>query len=446
MKSSEYILKTSKEYSLYVARNRAIPSICDGLKHGQRMSLWILRNRDEKIKTYALSGLLAYSRLYVHGDTSLNDTIGKLAAPYINNHPLIEGLGQFGNRLAPIDGIGAPRYTEVRRSKIADLLLYNDLDLIPLEDNYDGSNKQPKHFLPLIPLTLLNGISGIAVGWATDIYPHSLKSIIDGCLAALNGKTIKQIEPHFERYNVSVKNVGTNQWEIYGKAEVIDTSTARITELPPGISIEAFRKKLISMEDDNSIVSFTDRSSDSIDITVKFLRGSIAGWNESKIIDFFKIREKITERFVVLDWSGEGIRVYPDAETIIAEYVQWRLNWYTKRFEKLKYDAEKDLSYWSILERLFSKKFPSKLGTFENRKAIEEEIIKLSGNLDINDHLDKIVSLPTYRWSKDFEKEIITKISDLKAKIEEYVNILASPEKLKQVYISELEEIKKAKI
>ena len=178
--SSDYILQTSREYALYVCSNRAIPAVSDGLKHGQRMALWILRNRAEKIKTFALAGLLGFEKLHLHGEKSATDAISLLAAPFKNNVCLIEGLGQFGSRIAPDgDGIGAPRYTEVRRSKAAEAFLYKDLDLVPLEDNYDGSNKQPLHFLPLIPIVLLNGVSGTAVGWSTDILPRSFKSLVE---------------------------------------------------------------------------------------------------------------------------------------------------------------------------------------------------------------------------------------------------------------------------
>lgn len=260
MDSSDYLLQSSRDYAIYVCETRAIPNVQDGLKHGQRIAMWLLRNRSEKMKTFALSGLMGYERLYVHGETSANGAIGLLAAPFKNNTAMIEGLGQFGSRVAPVEGIGAPRYTEVRKSKAAEAILYRDLDLVPLTDNYDGSNKQPVHFLPLIPLVLLNGVSGVAVGWSTEILPRSLKSLIQASQDALNGKPIKGLEPHYARYNITVKTLDTNKYEYSGKADIIDTSTVRITELPPGMSIEKFRLNLITMEDADMIQGFTDRS------------------------------------------------------------------------------------------------------------------------------------------------------------------------------------------
>ena len=470
--SSDVILNDSREYAIYVCSNRAIPAVEDGLKTGQRIALWLLRNRADKIKTVALGGEMAASKLYVHGDVSANDSIGKLAAPYNNNIPLIEGLGQFGNRVAPIEGIGAPRYTEVRRAKSAEAFLYNDLDLIPLEENYDGSNYQPQHFLPLIPTVLLNGVSGIAVGWSTEILPRSLKSLIQATQDALEGKPVKTLVPHYEKFDVGVKSTGLNQWEFTGKLKILDTSTIQITELPPGEPIDRFRAKLIQLEDSGQIQGFTDRSTKVIDITVKFKRGSLGAqtarveveeidgrrfktkiparkaWTEEDAIKFFKLTEKVTERIVVVDWGGKTIRTYPSAELLVTDFVKWRLGWYTKRFEKRLKDTNYELNYWLTLRALFKDQFTQRLGKFINRAAVEDDVTKVvtKAKLSLDSkQMDRVVSLPTYRWTKDFEAEVERRIAELQADIKEYKAILASPERLKGVFNGELEDLKKLK-
>lgn len=140
--ASDYINTSSKEYALYTAQNRAIPSICDGLKDGQRKMLWIIRNKSEKIKTISLSGAAIQEGIFLHGDVSASDTISRLAAPYLNNVTLLEGVGAFGTRVTP-DGWGAPRYTYVKKNKATQALLYPDLDIVPLKPNYDGSVMEP---------------------------------------------------------------------------------------------------------------------------------------------------------------------------------------------------------------------------------------------------------------------------------------------------------------
>ena len=473
-KSTDYLLRDSREYAIYVCSTRAIPSVEDGLKQSQRIALWLLRNRADKIKTVALGGEMAASKLYVHGDVSANDAIGKLAAPFKNNLPLIEGLGQFGSRVSPVEGIGAPRYTEVRRSKGAEAFLYRDLELVPLEENYDGSNFQPKHFLPLLPTVLLNGVAGVAVGWSTEILPRSLKSLIQATQDALAEKPITGLQPLFSRYNVGVRSTGLNQWEFTGKLNIMDASTIQITELPPGEKIDNFRSKLIKMEDDNSnpVNSFIDRSTDCIDITVKFKRGYLSAqparveeeivngkkfknkipakkaWTEEDAIKFFRLTEKVTERIVVIDWGGNAIRTYTSPEQLVIDFAQWRLGWYTKRFEKLLADAKYERNYWLTLAALFKDQFPKRLGGFDDRSGVEEDVTRVAtkNKLKLDDkQLDRVVNLPTYRWTKSFEADVLAKIADLDISIKEYEDILASPDRLKAVYHNELEELKKLK-
>jgi DNA gyrase/topoisomerase IV subunit A len=443
---SDRLLRTSKSYALYVCGTRAIPNVEDGLKNGQRIALWLLRNRAEKLKTFALSGLMGYEKLYVHGEASANNAIGLLAAPYKNNVPLIEGLGQFGSRVDPVEGIGAPRYTEVRRSKIAELLLYRDLDLVPLKDNYDGSNKEPVHFLPLVPLVLLNGVEGVAVGWSTSILPRSLKALIQATQDALRGKKIKPLIPHYERYNIGVAALGPNQWEFTGRAEVVDTTTVHITELPPGIPVETFCKKLIDMEERDEITGFTDKSTEGIDIWVRFKRGSLKDWTDEKAISFLKLREKVTERITVIDWGYSTIKTYACAEDVVTAFAAWRLGWYTTRFEKMREDATYELIYWKLLRALFDAGFTKRLGTFADKAAVEADVGKVAAKAKLGadeKHVDRAVNLPTYRWTKAFEGDVVAKIADIEASIADYTAILGSPELLKEVYLSELEDLKK---
>jgi DNA topoisomerase-2 len=449
-RASDYLTDTSREYAIYVCSTRAIPAVQDGLKHGQRMALWVLRDRAEKLKTFALSGLLGYLKLHVHGEVSANNAIGLLAAPYKNNVPLIEGLGQFGNRVAPVEGIGAPRYTEVRRSKAAEAILYADGDLVPLADNFDGSNKQPLHFLPLIPTVLLNGVAGVAVGWSTDILPRSLSDLIGATEDVLHDREIRDLTPFWARYAVKVRPTGVpRQWEVAGQIEIADTSTLKVTELPPGIAIDAFRKRLIQMEDDESILGFTDRSTETINITIRMKRGTVRDWDEDKALAFFKLREKVSERIVVIDWNGTSIRTYEDPKDLVRDFTAWRLGWYTRRHQQLQDQAVYERTYWQAIDALFKAGFPQKLGGFANRKAVEDEVCGIAtlAKVGIDKmQLDRIVSMPTYRWTVEGQNEACQRISALDQDIATQMAILASPDKLKASYLVDLAALKKLKL
>lgn len=442
-----YLKSTSREFSLYVNDSRAIPFIGDGLKHVQRVALWVMRNEPDKVKVVGLVGRLADMGLYVHGDVACAAAISLLAAPYCNNIMLLQGDGQFGSRTAIKDGIGSPRYVSVKRSPAAQAFLYTDADIVPLENNYDDSNQQPIHFLPLIPTVLLNGISGIGVGYSTEILPRKLSDVIAATQKALKGQKPSRLVPHYERYDVTVKETAqNNQWMITGKASIVDTSTVKITELPPGMPLEDFRARLIELEDTDQIVRFVDNSTESISITVTFKRGTIASWKEKDAISFFKLSEKTTERIVVRDWTGNKIVQYPDAETVVVDFVKWRLAWYTNRYEKMLADTSYELTYWQILRALFKDGFTKRLGTFANRDAIEADVMKVAEKAKIpfeKKQMDRVVSLPTYRWTKEFEAEVGAKIAALEADIKEQTAILKSPDRLKGIYSDELDLLKK---
>jgi DNA gyrase/topoisomerase IV subunit A len=444
--ASEYILNSSKEYSIYVCQNRAIPSIIDGLKDGQRKALWVMRNKSEKIKVISLAGLLISENLYLHGDQSAAGAISMLAAPFCNNVPLLEGIGSFGTRVAPVEGIGAARYIYVKKNKASEYLLFRDLDVVPLKDNYDGSTKEPEYFLPLIPTVLLNGVSGIAVGWSTEILPRSLNDLIQATIDALDGKKIKKITPKYEYLDLLVNNYEGNIWEFSGKAEIVDTSTIKITELPPDMTLERLKERLNTLEDEDKISSYTDRSTGKIDVLVRFKRGSIRGWDNDKLIDFFKLKQRKTERLVVIDWNGSAIKQYENAELIINDFVEWRLGYYTKRYEKLLADASYELQYWLGLEACFKSKLPEDLLKFSNKQQMVDKVKEITVKLKIdNDQIDKIATISSFKWAKDYYNEVKIKISELKNNIAEHKSIISDPKKIREIYRQELLELKKVK-
>lgn len=444
--TSDYIKDSSREYSVYVCENRAIPKVADGMKDGPRKAMWLMKSRADKIKTVSLAGEMISSGLYLHGDKSAADSISMLAAPYVNNVPMLEGIGSFGTRVAPVEGIGAPRYTYVKKNRASDLLLFQDLDVVPLKDNYDGSNKEPQHFLPLIPLVLLNGTEGIAVGWSTSILPRNLKKLITATQQALEGKEPKGLEPSFDYLNVQVKNLEPNVWQFSGRVEIVDTSTCRITELPPGLNLEGMKKRLNKLEEEGKIHTYTDKSTSVINIIVKFKRGEIKNWTEDDAINFFKLREKSTERIVVVDWNGSRIRQYENASQVVKEFVQWRLGWYTTRYQKMQDDDSYELKYWQGIKACFDDKLPERIGKKADKEAIMTEIDSITSSIGLDaTQLDRIVSLPTYRWAKDFLATVKENIARLQGNIKEYKAILKSPARIKEIYAAELEELKKLK-
>lgn len=444
-KSSDYIKKIAKDFSLYVCSSRGIPNLPDGLKDVQRKILWGLKSKNDKIKVNALVGHITEENLYVHGDAAGMDAVSHMAAPYCNNIPFIYGDGNFGSRVSPT-GWAAGRYTYVKKTKITESLLYTDLAIVPLKDNYDGSTKEPVHFLPLIPLTLLNGISGIAVGWSTEILPHSYKDIVQGCIDVLKGKKPKKLSPSYDYLDVEIEHIEDNTYYISGKVEIKDTSTCIVRELSPYISIEKFKENLNTMEDNGIINSYTDNSTKSINITVKFPRGFLKDKTEKQIIDILKIKQKKTERIVVIDFNGESIITYENPENLLVDFVNWRIEWFYKRYEKYIEDDSYELIYQKGLRKCIIGKLPDKLKKLETKNELKEEISKLTDNSLDERQTERLMSIPFYKWTVDFIKEVDEKISKLEEKIKDDTDTMNNRKKLEQIYISELENLKKLKV
>ena len=441
--TSDYINAGSHEYSIYVAQSRAIPSSGDGLKDGQRKALWLMRNRSDKLKTVSLSGEMLSAGLYNHGDASASETISRLAAPYLNNIPLFDGIGAFGTRVGP-DSWGAPRYTYVKRGKAAESLLYPDLDIMPLRPNYDGSTLEPVNFLPLIPMVLLNGVSGIAVGWSTDIQPHSLRSLIDATLAAIDGKPLLKLLPCYEYLDVGVRELSPNSFEFTGKVSIEGSTVIRVTELPPDLTLEKFKVRLNTMEEEGLINTYIDRSTKFINVEVRFKRGIIEGWTEEKAVDFLKLRSRASQRIVVLDFNGTSIRQYDTAEDLVRAFVDWRIGWYTTRFTKEIADLTYELNFALAIQRCVDQGLPKFLPQAKNRAEVETKVRQICSQIVLDDsQVDRIVGLPGYRWAQDSVAKVRAEIADLTTKIGDTTTILNNPAKIKGVYRKEVQSLSK---
>jgi len=441
--TTTFIKDSSREYSIYVCQSRGIPSVSDGLKDAQRKALFVMKTQNEKIKTISLAGRLISENIYLHGDAAACDTISLMAAPYCNNVPLLSGIGAFGTRVGPTDW-GAPRYTYVKKNQHTESLIYQDYDIIPLKENYDGSVLEPKHFLPLIPLVLLNGVSGIAVGWSTEILPRSLSNLIDATLSAIDEKKkLPELLPSYDYLGCTVRGIGDNAYEFTGKVK-IDGSTVVVTELPPDLSLEKFKARLNKMEDDEQIQTYIDRSTKDINIEIRFKRGTINDWTETKAIEFLKLRGKTTERLVVLDWDGNNIKQYENAETLIRDFVEWRLGFYKVRYQKLIADATYQLNWNLALKACYDKGLPTFLSKAQNRAEIIDKISDITVKITLDDNQrDRIASLPSYRWAKDAYTDVTNKILEITNTIAEYQTILQDPVKMRSIYRQEVSALKK---
>ena len=324
--------------------------------------------------------------------------------------------------------------------------MFQYLDIVPMKENHYGSRMEPVTFLPIIPIVLLNSISGIAVGWSTEILPRNIKDLIAATVAAIDGKKVKKLIPSYDYLSVDVEHIEDNAWLFSGTLNILDASRVRITELPPDLTLDKFKARLIQMEDDGKISDFTDRSTKIIDIEIKFKRGEVKGWTEEKALNFFKLKSKKTERIVVIDWSGKAIRQYESAEQIVVDFVEWRFGYYIKRYQKLLDDASYELKFWRGIKKCFDDDLPSRLIKLKDKKNIETEAEKITASIGLDEEqIDRIASLPTYRWAKDALQQWKDKIKELAALKKEYKRLLKNPNDIKKIFRDEVLALKKQK-
>ncbi|MDN2481028.1 DNA topoisomerase (ATP-hydrolyzing) subunit A [Vibrio agarivorans] len=181
------------DYAMSVIVGRALPDVRDGLKPVHRRVLFAMNvlgndwNKPYKKSARVVGDVIG--KYHPHGDSAVYDTIVRMAQPFSLRYMLVDGQGNFGS----IDGdsAAAMRYTEVRMAKIAHELLADlDKETVDYVPNYDGTEQIPAVLPTKIPNLLVNGSSGIAVGMATNIPPHNLSEVIDGCLAYINNEAI----------------------------------------------------------------------------------------------------------------------------------------------------------------------------------------------------------------------------------------------------------------
>ena len=413
--------------------SRAICAASDGLKAGGRRALWTARN-GSKFKTASLAG----ATMPIHPHAECTGAINTLAAPYGNNIPLFKGDGAFGTRMRPTS-YGAARYTSVTVSKFTQDVLFADIELVPLIENYDGSLMEPLHFIPLVPICLLNPSEGIAVGFASNILPRSLDDIIEQQLTYLKkGKCDEDIAPRFIPTNQeSTANTNPDKLAYIFKGIFVrkDASTGTITELPYGQTYDAVITKLDGLMESGTVLDYTDKSKNLISIEVKFKRGWLNGKEDDDVLKLLGLISSETENLNILDFTGNNVWSARPGE-IIKQFSDWRLSWYVKRYQRLLDINQIDLSRLYDIRLSIKHKISSKIPTLSSRTSLKE-LLESIGVVN----LDYIADLGIYRFTEEERVKNEKRIAEAEALADEYRSIIASNDRQKTIYATELKEI-----
>ena len=375
----EFVKEEMIHFSKYDCE-RSIPNLIDGLKTSLRKVLFtcLKRKITEGIKVSQLSGSVSELTCYHHGEQSLNGAIVGMAQDFIgsNNINLLEPSGQFGTRLQGGEDSASERYIFTRLMKLTRLIFpeADDCVLTYLDD--DGTSVEPIHYVPIIPMILVNGSKGIGTGFSTDIMCYNPLHIIDYLAAAIEGKDLTMSEmailPYYEGFQGEITVINENKYLIKGKYTILNDKQVRITELPVGtwtddykqyieelIAGDATPKKPTSSSTPENkkkksvgvIKDYVDMSTDTIvDITITFTLGAIKELLEKEGDHGCNGLEKLLKLYTTKSNTNmhafdenEKLVKFTSIKDLIAHYLKVRLAFYVKRkayqVEALKKEA-----------------------------------------------------------------------------------------------------------
>lgn len=374
------------EYASYVIRDRAIPNLADGLKPVQRRILWALHEKDDG-RFIKVANVVGHTMQYhPHGDASIGDALVVLTT----KRYLIEGQGNFGN-IYTGDPAAAPRYIECRLTDLARTELFNDeiTDFVP---SYDGRNKEPVTLPCKLPLTLMLGTEGIAVGLSARILPHNFPELLEAQIAILKNQPFKCL-PDFPTGGVMDARDyqdGRGSVKVRAKIKVKDESTVVIREIPPTTTTDSL---MASIEDATQkgklkVKSINDFTSEDVEIEIK----CPAGVDAEKMVDalyaFTDCEITISSRIIVIK---DNRPVELTVTEVLRENTA-QLTTLLKRELELKEKQLNDEMHYRTLERIF----------------IEERIYKLIEKCKTNE----AVLAAVYEGFKPFAKELVRPIVD----------------------------------
>lgn len=414
-------------YAMYVLQNRAIPSIVDGLKLGQRKAIYsalkVCKHSDPRIKTAALVGQTLKDG-YHHGDSSMEGTISLMAAEWCNNIPIFDGEGSFGNRFNHEAGAG--RYTSVRLSKAFNKI-FRDFEL--LKDNPDPEFPEPMFYYPLIPWFALNGIEGIAFGFATSIQPRDPKVVLAMVQRLLGGKHVSDVDlpPHFPGWKGTVRwSDDKKVWEAVGNYDLLGRKGLVITEIPPMLDRETYVKHLLKLREKGKIRSFQDRSSKKANgffFEIEFERGSDRPEGAEQIQKMFGLTCNLNENLTLLDENNDVI-VFDNIVEAIRHFVNFRLQVVQRRLDYQAQELQKRLDWkqaevafiWRVLGMLKDRAGVMTL----TRAELTEAAMKSTDVLSEQERL-RLVHTPMWTFTQEAVVDANKEIAELITSLEDHV-------------------------
>nr|MBP3258513.1 DNA gyrase subunit A [Bacilli bacterium] len=457
------IKKCFIDYSVSVITARAIPDLRDGLKPVQRRILWSMYESgltpDKPHRKSATTVGNVMGTYHPHGDSSIYEAMVRMAQDFSYRHMLVDGHGNFGNIEG--DGAAAMRYTESRLSKIS-LELLRDIkkDTVDKIDNFDQTTQEPAVLPSRFPNVLVNGTMGIAVGMATNIPPHNLGEVIDGCIAYIDNPEIDTLGlmqyikgPDFPTGGVILGNSGIKKAYETGRGSITIRSKAMIeedgnhhniviTEVPYGVRTSELKERVAELVHNKTIEGISDYHTDlknGVKITITLKKDANAQVVLNNLYKHTNFQVSYGIIFLMLD-NGTP-RTLP-LKDIIAKYVDYQKEVIIRR---TKYDLKQDEDRVHILEglKIAQDNIDEVVKIIRGADSDDEAKTKLMTRFGLTEiQANAILELKLRRLTGLERDKIEAELKELMAEIEELKSILASEQKVLDIIKKEMLEIK----
>jgi topoisomerase-4 subunit A len=411
------------QYASYVILDRAIPHVVDGLKPVQRRILETLwRQGDDKL--HKVANMVGQTmQFHPHGDAPIYEALVNLA----NKGFLLDRQGNFGN-IYTGDPSAAARYIETRLSPLARHTLFNP-DITETLLTYDGRNFEPVTLPAKIPILLMQGAEGIAVGMSTRILPHNFSELLEAQIAHLEGKPFK-IFPDFPTGGIMDKShydKGKGKVKLRAKIEVKDSKTLVIREICYGTTTESLIRSIdeAAKKGKIKIEGINDYTAKDVEIEIKLPRGQFAEEILDALYGFTECEVSLSSQIIVIK---EGLPWETDVHEILS-YNTEKLVEFLKRELQIERDRLLEKIFFKTLERIFIEnrlyKHIETVKTLEGiHKILEESLIpylKQLGRVPTHEDREKLLQIPIRRISRfdsDKNQEEIAALGERLAGVE----------------------------
>ena len=456
--------KSFLDYSMSVIVARALPDVRDGLKPVHRRILYTLYEEgmtpDKKYQKSANAIGAVMGHYHPHGDSAIYESMVRMAQDFTYRHPLVDGHGNFGS--IDGDGAAASRYTEARLAKISmELLRDLNKETVDFSENYDGQRKEPVVLPSRFPNILVNGNMGIAVGMATNIPPHNLGEVIDGCVAYIDNPEISVSElmqyikgPDFPTAGVILGNSGIKKAYESGRGTItirgmanIEESHGRqriiITEIPYQINKKSLITRIGELVRDKIIDGISNLSDESalegIKIVIDVKKEANANVVLNNLYKHTQLQTSYGINFLMLvDGSPRTLGL----KEIIEKYIDHQKH---VIYRRCQFDLKKYKDRLHILDglKIALDNIDRVIKIIKESADDEEAKIGLITNFNLSEvQSQAILDMRLKRLTGLEKSKIEDEITELEKLVQELEEILASESKILNVIKEEMLEIK----